>query len=107
MPLSWPWDLALDFVLAMLWADAWGCRSSLPVPHLLTVATVVTSGMKAVVNSVLLPTMAVGCAGRGMWKGGHLGLQLRHGCGEGGHIKLAVIASVVVALVQLQECFAY
>ena len=41
-------NLALDFGLAILSAGAWGSRSSLPVPHLLTVATAVTSVLKTV-----------------------------------------------------------
>jgi len=109
-------NLGLDFLLVILSANAWDLHSSLPVPHLLSVATVATSGLKTVVNAVLMPMAAVRCIAE--TRSGKEHRSPRRCCkaqlslDEGAFVCtlqtfLSVILPLLVSMVQLQECFAY
>jgi len=115
-------NLGLDVLLVMLSADAWGIRGKLGIPHLLTLAIAVTAILKTAINSVVLPMVARSVFGSTSVQGTlccpvKSRIQGRPARSAQWYspgtfmtvlqVVLSTLVPLLVALVQLQECFAY
>ena len=94
--------LGLDLLLVVLAADAWGIRGWLQIPHVMTVATLGTSLIKLGISAFIIPAV-VGRA----FSHTSSGLRARSTFMALLQVTLATAVPLLVALAQLQECFAY